>query len=82
MNIAMPSGLKLNSETKLIAREHIDDTEFKLTDKEYIEHKMSATLFLTKKSPGGIAFCRLAPQKIMQTHELMTVIFPSYDGLL
>lgn len=36
MNVAMPSGLKLNSETKLIAREHIDTSEFELTDKEYM----------------------------------------------
>ncbi|MBT8231219.1 MAG: primosomal protein N' [Saprospiraceae bacterium] len=36
MNVAMPSGLKLNSETKLIAREHIDSTEYTLTDKEYM----------------------------------------------
>jgi len=36
MNVAMPSGLKLNSETKLIARERIDTSEFELTDKEYM----------------------------------------------
>ncbi len=36
MNVAMPSGLKLNSETKLIATEHIDNSEFQLTDKEYM----------------------------------------------
>lgn len=36
MNVALPTGLKLNSETKLIARTHIDDHFDNLTDKEYI----------------------------------------------
>ncbi len=36
MNVALPSGLKLNSETKLIARSHIDDYMGDLNDKEYI----------------------------------------------
>ena len=36
MNIALPSGLKLASETKLIIREHIDDYDGVLSDKEYI----------------------------------------------
>lgn len=36
MNVAMPSGLKLNSETKLVARDHIDNSEYNLTDKEYL----------------------------------------------
>ncbi len=36
MNVALPSGLKLNSETKLIIRAHIDDFSGELSDKEYI----------------------------------------------
>ena len=36
MNVALPSGLKLNSETKLIIRSHIDDYSGDLTDKEYL----------------------------------------------
>ncbi len=36
MNVALPSGLKLSSETKLIVRSHIDDYEGELTDKEYM----------------------------------------------
>ena len=36
MNIALPSGLKLNSETKLISNFHIDDIELELNDKEYL----------------------------------------------
>ena len=34
--MALPSGLKLTSETKMILRSHIDDHEGKLSDKEYI----------------------------------------------
>ncbi len=36
MNVALPSGLKLSSETKLIVRSHIDDFEGELSDKEYM----------------------------------------------
>ena len=36
MNVALPSGLKLNSETKLIIRSHIDDYEGELSEKEYL----------------------------------------------
>lgn len=36
MNVALPSGLKLSSETKLIARSHIDDFMGSLSDKEYM----------------------------------------------
>ena len=36
MNVALPTGLKLNSETKLILREHVDEHMGALTDKEYI----------------------------------------------
>ena len=36
MNVALPSGLKLNSQTKLIARSHIDDYMGDLNDKEYM----------------------------------------------
>jgi len=36
MNVALPSGLKLNSETKLIVRSHIDDYMGELNDKEYL----------------------------------------------
>lgn len=36
MNVALPSGLKLNSETKLISMQHIDDYRNELTDKEYM----------------------------------------------
>ncbi len=36
MNVALPTGLKLNSETKLIATPNIDDHFDKLTEKEYL----------------------------------------------
>jgi len=36
MNVALPSGLKLSSETKLIARAHIDEYLGELSDKEYL----------------------------------------------
>lgn len=36
MNVALPTGLKLNSETKLISMQHIDDYLNELTDKEYM----------------------------------------------
>ncbi len=36
MNVALPSGLKLNSETKLVLRAHIDDYEGELEEKEYM----------------------------------------------
>ncbi len=36
MNVALPTGLKLNSETKLISQSHIDNYKDELTDKEYI----------------------------------------------
>ena len=36
MNVALPSGLKLNSETKLIIRSHIDDYSGELSEKEYL----------------------------------------------
>jgi primosomal protein N' (replication factor Y) len=36
MNVALPSGLKLNSETKLISMQHIDDYRNELSDKEYL----------------------------------------------
>jgi len=36
MNVALPSGLKLNSETKLTIRSHIDDYDGELDDKEYL----------------------------------------------
>lgn len=48
MNIAMPSGLKLNSETKLILRDDIDAYELELNEKEFlvaeainIQHELS-----------------------------------------
>jgi len=36
MNVALPSGLKLNSETKLISMQHIDEYKNDLSDKEYL----------------------------------------------
>lgn len=36
MNVAMPSGLKLNSETKLIAHKSADEFQEELTDKEFL----------------------------------------------
>ncbi len=36
MNVALPTGLKLNSETKLIARSHIDDYMGELNEQEYL----------------------------------------------
>ncbi len=36
MNVALPSGLKLSSETKLIARAHVDESPYELSDKEYM----------------------------------------------
>ncbi len=36
MNVAMPAGLKLNSETKLIAREDVDSYSLELNDKEFM----------------------------------------------
>ena len=36
MNVALPTGLKLNSETKLIARNEIEDHFDELSDKEYM----------------------------------------------
>ncbi len=36
MNIALPAGLKLSSETKLIVRSHVDDYEGELNEKEYL----------------------------------------------
>ena len=36
MNVALPSGLKLNSETRLIARHDIEDRLENLSDKEYL----------------------------------------------
>lgn len=36
MNVALPTGLKLNSETKLISMQHIDEYMNELTDKEYM----------------------------------------------
>jgi len=36
MNVALPTGLKLNSETKLISMQHIDQYQSELTDKEYM----------------------------------------------
>ncbi|MBT8229398.1 MAG: primosomal protein N', partial [Bacteroidia bacterium] len=36
MNVALPTGLKLNSETRLIARQDIDDRMAYLNDKEYL----------------------------------------------
>ena len=36
MNVALPTGLKLNSETRLISMQHIDEYMNELTDKEYM----------------------------------------------
>lgn len=36
MNVALPTGLKLNSETKLIARQDIEENLARLNDKEYL----------------------------------------------
>ncbi len=36
MNVAMPAGLKLNSETKLIAREGVDSYKLELDEKEFL----------------------------------------------